>query len=213
MRNRAAVQPEAGYPGSNPGKPRSRETASLEESGQQDQGTGRHSIPGYPARQQFSESSPRWLQPALHNPESARRSGPPAIRDVVTRGPYTGARLQPISADSAKSTTKVKSGSKMHGCNRHDDSGYLTRPGFRILHHALSSRLGFVKGFWSRLVYGKQNIDACRVPNVYLKQVYVKNILSFKDAEFPLGRYTVIVGPNNSGKTNLLRILEMVAKK
>ena len=47
---------------------------------------------------------------------------------------------------------------------------------------------------------------------MYLKQVCVKNILSFKDAEFPLGRYTVIVGPNNSGKTNLLRILEMVAK-
>ena len=73
--------------------------------------------------------------------------------------------------------------------------------------------MGFVKGFWSRLVYGKQNIDACRVPNVYLKQVCVKNILSFKDVEFPLDRYTVIVGPNNSGKTNLLRILEMVAEE
>lgn len=48
---------------------------------------------------------------------------------------------------------------------------------------------------------------------MHIKQVHVKNILSFKDAEFPLDRYTVIVGPNNSGKTNLLRILEMVAEE
>ena len=46
---------------------------------------------------------------------------------------------------------------------------------------------------------------------VHLKRVCVKNLFSFENAEFPLGDYTVIVGPNNSGKTNLLRILEMVA--
>ena len=46
---------------------------------------------------------------------------------------------------------------------------------------------------------------------MYLKQVRVKNLLSFESAEFSLGDYTVIVGPNNSGKTNLMRILEMVA--
>ena len=46
---------------------------------------------------------------------------------------------------------------------------------------------------------------------VYLKRICIKNLFSFKSAEFPLGDYTVIVGPNNSGKTNLLRILEMVA--
>ena len=44
-----------------------------------------------------------------------------------------------------------------------------------------------------------------------LKRVCINNILSFRHAEFPLGEYTVIVGPNNSGKTNLLRILEMIA--
>lgn len=38
------------------------------------------------------------------------------------------------------------------------------------------------------------------------------NILSFKNATFPLGAYTVIVGSNNVGKTNLLRILDMISK-
>ena len=47
---------------------------------------------------------------------------------------------------------------------------------------------------------------------MYLKRIYIDNLLSFKHAEFSLGIYTVIAGPNNSGKTNLLRILEMVSK-
>ena len=47
---------------------------------------------------------------------------------------------------------------------------------------------------------------------LYLKRICVNNLLSFKHAEFSLGAYTVIVGPNNSGKTNLLRILDMVSK-
>ena len=47
---------------------------------------------------------------------------------------------------------------------------------------------------------------------VQLKRVLVKNFLSFEYAEFLLGPYTVIVGPNNSGKTNLLRILSMISK-
>ena len=45
-----------------------------------------------------------------------------------------------------------------------------------------------------------------------LKRVLVKNLLSFERAEFRFGTYTVIVGPNNSGKTNLLRILSMISK-
>ena len=47
---------------------------------------------------------------------------------------------------------------------------------------------------------------------MYLKRICIDNLLSFKHAEFSLGAYTVIAGPNNSGKTNLLRILEMVSK-
>ena len=47
---------------------------------------------------------------------------------------------------------------------------------------------------------------------MYLKRICINNLLSFKRAEFSLGAYTVIAGPNNSGKTNLLRILEMISK-
>ena len=47
---------------------------------------------------------------------------------------------------------------------------------------------------------------------MYLKRIYINNLLSFKHAKFSLGAYTVVVGPNNSGKTNLLRILEMISK-
>ena len=45
-----------------------------------------------------------------------------------------------------------------------------------------------------------------------LKRVIIENILSFKHADLSFDAYTVIVGPNNSGKTNLLRILDMVSK-
>ena len=45
-----------------------------------------------------------------------------------------------------------------------------------------------------------------------LKRVLVKNLLSFEYVEFWLGIYTVIVGPNNSGKTNLLRILSVMSE-
>ena len=44
------------------------------------------------------------------------------------------------------------------------------------------------------------------------KRISVSNLFSFDHAEFPLSAYTVMVGPNNSGKTNLLRILDMVSK-
>ena len=47
---------------------------------------------------------------------------------------------------------------------------------------------------------------------MHLKRISVSNLFSFKNAEFPLSAYTVMVGPNNSGKTNLLRILGMMSK-
>ena len=51
----------------------------------------------------------------------------------------------------------------------------------------------------------------CRI-HVRLERVSIQNIRSFERVEFPLGSYTVVVGPNNSGKTNLLRILDTVSK-
>lgn len=42
---------------------------------------------------------------------------------------------------------------------------------------------------------------------VYIESVTIKNLLSFEDAKFNFKKYNVIVGPNNAGKTNLVRIL------
>ena len=47
---------------------------------------------------------------------------------------------------------------------------------------------------------------------MYLEQIHVRNLLSFEDILLSFGKYNVIVGPNNSGKTNLLRILDMISK-
>lgn len=43
------------------------------------------------------------------------------------------------------------------------------------------------------------------------KSIAIENILSFENSEFNFEEYNVIVGPNNSGKTNFLRILKMLA--
>ena len=40
-----------------------------------------------------------------------------------------------------------------------------------------------------------------------IESITIKNLLSFKDAKFNFKKYNVIVGPNNAGKTNLVRIL------
>ena len=45
-----------------------------------------------------------------------------------------------------------------------------------------------------------------------LQHIQIENLLSFEYAEFSLDAYTIIVGPNNAGKTNLLRILDMISK-
>ena len=43
-----------------------------------------------------------------------------------------------------------------------------------------------------------------------LKSITIENLRSFENSEFNFEEYNVIVGPNNSGKTNLLRILKML---
>ena len=44
-----------------------------------------------------------------------------------------------------------------------------------------------------------------------LKSITIENLRSFENSEFNFEEYNVIVGPNNSGKTNLLRILKTLA--
>ena len=43
-----------------------------------------------------------------------------------------------------------------------------------------------------------------------IESITIENLLSFNKSEFNFVDYNVIVGPNNSGKTNLLRILKML---
>ena len=43
--------------------------------------------------------------------------------------------------------------------------------------------------------------------NVFLEKVHIKNILSLRDVELPLKPLTVLVGPNASGKSNVLNAL------
>ena len=45
---------------------------------------------------------------------------------------------------------------------------------------------------------------------MHIESITIKNLLSFKDAKFNFKKYNVIVGPNNAGKTNLVRILQAV---
>ena len=59
-------------------------------------------------------------------------------------------------------------------------------------------------GIRSRKTY-KQNVGLVAV---YITSVTVENLLSFKNSTFNFKKYNVIVGPNNSGKTNLVRILQ-----
>ena len=44
----------------------------------------------------------------------------------------------------------------------------------------------------------------------FLRKVYIKNFLSLKDVELPLKPLTVIVGPNASGKSNILNALYLL---
>ncbi len=48
------------------------------------------------------------------------------------------------------------------------------------------------------------------MPFVFIEEVKIRNMLSYSDCAFPLKQNNVVVGPNNSGKTNILRILAML---
>ena len=45
--------------------------------------------------------------------------------------------------------------------------------------------------------------------NVFLEKVHIKNFLSLRDVELPLKPLTVLVGPNASGKSNVLSALSL----
>lgn len=46
---------------------------------------------------------------------------------------------------------------------------------------------------------------------LHLKEIGIKNFLSYKDAKFlDLKNFNVIIGKNNSGKSNLFKILELL---
>ena len=47
---------------------------------------------------------------------------------------------------------------------------------------------------------------------MHFSEIIVKNLFSFKDAKFRFDKYNVIVGTNNSGKTNLLRIIKKLTE-
>ena len=47
---------------------------------------------------------------------------------------------------------------------------------------------------------------------MHIKKIEIQNIISFKNAGFRFAGYNVIVGTNNSGKSNLIRILKMMSK-
>ncbi len=46
--------------------------------------------------------------------------------------------------------------------------------------------------------------------DVYLEKVHIQNYLSLHNVELPLGGLTVLVGPNASGKSNILNALELL---
>lgn len=47
---------------------------------------------------------------------------------------------------------------------------------------------------------------------VFLEQIHIRNFLSLRDVVMPLKRLTVLVGPNASGKSNILRSLELLKR-
>ena len=46
--------------------------------------------------------------------------------------------------------------------------------------------------------------------NTLLEQVHLKHFLSLRDVRIPLKRLTVLVGPNASGKSNILNALHLL---
>ena len=46
----------------------------------------------------------------------------------------------------------------------------------------------------------------------FLEKVHIKNFLSLRDVELPLKPLTVLVGPNASGKSNILNALRLLKR-
>ena len=46
---------------------------------------------------------------------------------------------------------------------------------------------------------------------MHIQDISIKNIYSFEDSHFRFNKYNVIVGANNVGKTNLVRVLKLVS--
>lgn len=45
-----------------------------------------------------------------------------------------------------------------------------------------------------------------------IQRLYVNNLYSYSELEVEFDKYNLIVGPNNSGKTNILRIIDLIKK-
>ena len=45
---------------------------------------------------------------------------------------------------------------------------------------------------------------------MYLAKIHIRNFLTFENSVFTFSRYNVIVGPNNTGKTNLIRAMSSI---
>ncbi len=46
-----------------------------------------------------------------------------------------------------------------------------------------------------------------------IEKIYIKNFLSIKDAEIKLGKINLLIGPNNSGKSNFLKVFDFLKEK
>jgi energy-coupling factor transporter ATP-binding protein EcfA2 len=43
-----------------------------------------------------------------------------------------------------------------------------------------------------------------------IRELYISNLLSFKESKVSFGKYNVVTGPNGAGKTNIVRILQLI---
>ncbi|MGQ4914183.1 MAG: AAA family ATPase [Candidatus Asgardarchaeia archaeon] len=48
--------------------------------------------------------------------------------------------------------------------------------------------------------------------SVFVKEIHVKNFKSYKSTRIPLNKFNVVVGPNASGKTNLVELFKLIKK-
>lgn len=57
----------------------------------------------------------------------------------------------------------------------------------------------------SRIIY----VDIGAIPMLF-QSIHLKNILSFRDSELDLGPLNILIGPNASGKSNLIETLALL---